>query len=58
MTSVIDTKQKDSRSKSLSEAFVNSFYSSLYIIGFSSGPSSNSRIILGKKMEGVGFSPT
>ena len=35
MTSVIDTKQKDSRSKSLSEAFVNSFGG--YPIGYGIG---------------------
>ena len=35
MTSVIDTKQKDSKSKSLSEAFVNSFGS--YPIGYGIG---------------------
>jgi len=35
MTSVIDTKQKDSRSKSLSEAFVNSF--GAYPIGYGIG---------------------
>jgi len=35
MTGVIDTKQKDSRSKSLSEAFVNSFGS--YPIGYGIG---------------------
>jgi len=35
MTGVIDTKQKDSRSKSLSEAFVNSFGG--YPIGYGIG---------------------
>jgi len=35
MTSIIDTKQKDSRSKSLSEAFVNSFGG--YPIGYGIG---------------------
>jgi len=35
MTNIIDTKQKDSRSKSLSEAFVNSFGG--YPIGYGIG---------------------
>jgi len=35
MTSVVDTKQTDSRSKSLSEAFVNSFGG--YPIGYGIG---------------------
>jgi len=35
MTSIIDSKQKDSRSKSLSEAFVNSFGG--YPIGYGIG---------------------